>query len=215
MKPRDIDYFLHQLNTAFCLLNWRASAFSDDPTLENKSFLQTEIEYLKGMINSFMVYQKLPDASRTLERQSLNLDCFLSSFLNKFSSSAFSNDFEYVSEKIFSELTVEINPFYFEELCRVFMENALKHTPSGEKISVCISKTNDGVDLSFKNTGVGIKSSDIENIWNPFFTTGNGSGLGLSIAKQISQALELRTSCESDGETFTRFLISIPHKFIQ
>jgi len=75
-------------------------------------------------------------------------------------------------------------------------------------ISVSSKKINDKVEISVKDNGVGISQEVLDKIFQPFFTTkptGQGTGLGLSLAYDIVKALggEIRVeSKEGEGATF-------------
>jgi two-component system phosphate regulon sensor histidine kinase PhoR len=74
------------------------------------------------------------------------------------------------------------------------LSNALKYTPHGGKVDVTITpylqwKEGGFVEISIKDTGIGILEDEIERIFEPFFrgrnnSTQAGVGLGLSFAKQ-------------------------------
>lgn len=69
------------------------------------------------------------------------------------------------------------------------------------------------VQIEVRDTGVGIEESDLENIFNPFFTTKKeGSGLGLSISHQIIQEHGGHMVAESKPGEGTAFFINLPAK---
>src|SRR5262249_53506356 len=70
--------------------------------------------------------------------------------------------------------------------------NAIKFTPSGGKITVRVSFTNSRAAVSVSDTGVGIPAADLKRVTLPFVQVASslsrkygGSGLGLSIARQL------------------------------
>ena len=75
------------------------------------------------------------------------------------------------------------------------LTNALKYTPAGGKIEVTITsymplKNGGIVEISVKDTGIGILEEDLERIFEPFYRGQNalaetGVGLGLSFVKEV------------------------------
>jgi len=69
----------------------------------------------------------------------------------------------------------------------------------------------DQVIIKISDTGPGIKEEDIDNIFNPFFTTkSQGTGLGLSITHRIIEQHHGTISVDSNPDTGTTFTISLP-----
>jgi signal transduction histidine kinase len=69
----------------------------------------------------------------------------------------------------------------------------------------------DFVQIEVRDTGVGIPEKDLENIFNPFFTTKReGNGLGLSISHQIVQEHGGYILVESKPGKGTTFFINLP-----
>jgi signal transduction histidine kinase len=87
--------------------------------------------------------------------------------------------------------------------------NAIKAMPDGGVLSVSLGKTDNEAWVSISDTGHGIAPEDLNNIFDPFYTTapaGKGSGLGLSICYSIiKQHFGTITvdSEEGKGSTFT------------
>jgi len=65
--------------------------------------------------------------------------------------------------------------------------------------------------IEISDTGPGINEEDIDNIFNPFFTTkSQGTGLGLSITHRIIEQHHGTISVDSNPDTGTTFTISLP-----
>lgn len=118
------------------------------------------------------------------------------------------------------ELTKDIAPDIYADidvglmtrLTQNLIENALKYTPEGGHVHV--SLTSDGEELTFSvaDNGIGIAKENIPHIWERFWQADSsrgvyhGSGLGLSMVKQISDMHSGSLSVESElgkGSTFS------------
>lgn len=100
-----------------------------------------------------------------------------------------------------------------KQLMRILVDNAIKYTPSGGKISLCTKKDGEKCILSVTDTGTGISAKELPRIFDRFYRSdkarqsqSSGHGLGLSIAHIIVAAhygkLKVRSK-ESVGTTFS------------
>jgi signal transduction histidine kinase len=96
------------------------------------------------------------------------------------------------------------------------IRNAINFTPEGGKIHISAEKKGDGVEISIKDTGIGIPADDLRRIFEPFVRapagrsgTTNGAGLGLALVKNIVElhggSIDIE-SHENQGTTVTVFL---------
>jgi signal transduction histidine kinase len=90
--------------------------------------------------------------------------------------------------------SVYVDPYGLEELCRQLLDNALKYTFSGGRITINLSYGEDRglLKLSVSDTGIGIAGEDLPHVYEDFFSADipenreiPSTGLGLAIAKQI------------------------------
>lgn len=97
-------------------------------------------------------------------------------------------------------------------LVQNLVENAFKYTAEGGKVRVSLSSRNGRLTLSVSDNGIGIDKKDLPHIWERFWQADSsrgvdrGSGLGLSMVKQISDAHGGKLSVESKpgvGSTFS------------
>jgi signal transduction histidine kinase len=103
------------------------------------------------------------------------------------------------------------------QVLRNLLDNAVAHTPEGGAITIAAVEQGDWVEVSVADTGEGIPSADLPNVFERFYrvdksrarATG-GSGLGLTIAKRLVEAHGGRISVESELGKGSRFAFVIP-----
>ncbi len=97
-------------------------------------------------------------------------------------------DFELVTQPC----TIHAHDWMLRELTRNLLHNAVRHTPAGGQLSVRIQPMGDDAQLVVADTGSGISEDMRQRLFQPFATgdTKSGTGLGLTIAREIVQALD-------------------------
>ncbi|CAN5402126.1 ATP-binding protein [soil metagenome] len=72
------------------------------------------------------------------------------------------------------------------------LDNAIRYTPEGGRIDVSIASSEGGASITVEDNGPGIPESDLSRVIDRFYrvpgAASSGSGLGLSIVKQIAKA---------------------------
>lgn len=114
-------------------------------------------------------------------------------------------------------LMIKGNPEQLIQVFVILMDNALKYTPINHYIKVELNESNNHIHLSVTNSGIGIEESERSRIFDRFYRvdkvrtrTTQSHGLGLAIAKSIAQSHHGFLRCDSDGSTFTRFILKLP-----
>ncbi len=98
--------------------------------------------------------------------------------------------------------------------------NSLQYTPAGGNVLISANKQNGQVMIIVKDTGIGISSKDLPQIFTRFFRVdksrsraGGGSGIGLTISKHLIEAQGGNIWAESSGiGKGSKFSISLPIK---
>lgn len=106
------------------------------------------------------------------------------------------------------------------ELFVILLDNAIKYSPKGKIVTLTSKKTDNSVEIEFKDQGVGIDEKDIPHLFDRFFradksrtkSEAGGYGLGLSIAKQIIEKHKGLIKVESKLDKGTTFIIDFPAK---
>ena len=97
------------------------------------------------------------------------------------------------------------------------LSNALKHTKSGDTISISVRKTENQVIIEIRDTGVGIDSAEVDKIFDRFYQTdridsfvsGAGTGIGLALTKGIIELHHGSIHVESERGKGSCFIISL------
>ncbi|WHH58863.1 transporter substrate-binding domain-containing protein [Petroclostridium sp. X23] len=93
------------------------------------------------------------------------------------------------------------------------ISNAIDAMSDGGVLTIRCEKKQDILSISCSDTGIGIKTEDLENIFNPFFTTkpiGQGTGLGLYIIYNEVQKFAGDIKVSSKQGEGTTFYITLP-----
>jgi signal transduction histidine kinase len=95
------------------------------------------------------------------------------------------------------------------------LQNAIRHTPVDGTVRMEARRGAEGLEVVVEDTGEGIPPESLERVFEPFWRadvarSGNGSGLGLALAKRIVESLggQIRVQSESPGGS--RFAVVLP-----
>jgi anti-sigma regulatory factor (Ser/Thr protein kinase) len=104
-----------------------------------------------------------------------------------------------------------------EQVVTNLISNALKATPKGGKIFVSAERSDDAVTVSVRDTGIGLSPEDQKNVFDAFFQAGNvladrpsGTGLGLTICRDLVRGHGSNLHLESELGVGSRFSFSLP-----
>lgn len=113
--------------------------------------------------------------------------------------------------------TIAGNPYTIEELYSNLLFNAVKYTPPEGYIEMSVKNKHDYIITEISDSGIGIPKEDLPHVFDEFFRASNtakdtksGSGLGLSIAKQIVQDHKGRIWVTSEEGVWTKFIFTLP-----
>lgn len=112
-----------------------------------------------------------------------------------------------------------------EKIIFNLLSNAVKYTPAHKQVEVTLSVKDNMLFLNVKNYGVGIKATHIQSVFNRFEVLDRlerqasqgletRNGIGLALCKNLTEVLNGSIEVESDGETFTSFVVLLPQSDI-
>ncbi|MBT2671261.1 GHKL domain-containing protein [Streptomyces sp. ISL-14] len=113
-------------------------------------------------------------------------------------------------------VNVIIDPMRFEQVIFNLLDNAIKYSDPNTKTSISVKSENGMVLLIIKDEGYGIPKEDLSYIFDRFYRVDKsrsrdtgGSGLGLSIVKELIEAHDGTIEIKSEQGKGTAFYISL------
>lgn len=105
---------------------------------------------------------------------------------------------------------------HLHEILNNLFENAIKYTPSG-MVSVNVAGDNNNVQISVKDSGIGIPAEDLPHLFQKFYRVDNsetreinGTGLGLFLSRKLTESIGGFLDVESEYKKGSTFTVKLP-----
>jgi two-component system sensor histidine kinase ArlS len=210
----------HELRTPISVIqgytNLLARWGKDDPKVLNESIsaLQSEAESMNHLIEELLFLAREDTGRLKINKEKFNLRDVIDEVL--YETTMIDKDHLINSEKK-EEFFINADRKLIKEAIRIFMDNSIKYTPQGGKITLnCYMKGTKGV-ISIEDTGLGISKADLPHIFTRFYRADRsrtketgGTGLGLTIAKLIIDNHNGKINVWSEVNEGTIFRIELP-----
>ncbi|GFH43050.1 PAS domain-containing sensor histidine kinase [Lactococcus hodotermopsidis] len=182
-----------------------------------------ETDRMIRMIQDLVILSRMDSDKIVLEKEVINFVAFLHFQLNRFDQIVGHSDkntkqFKIVRKIPLQPVWMEIDTDKMSQVIDNLMNNAIKYSPDGGKITVSLELTNTQVLLRISDEGIGIPKKDLPKIFDRFYRVDKarsreqgGSGLGLSIVRDIIKMHNGFVWAKSDGKTGTTFTIVLPY----
>ena len=105
---------------------------------------------------------------------------------------------------------------HLREVVANLVENAIKYTPKGQ-VTIDVGGDEDHIDISVKDSGIGIPAEDIPHLFQKFYRVDNsdtreigGTGLGLYLCRRLAEVMGGRIDLASEFKKGSTFTLEIP-----
>lgn len=121
-------------------------------------------------------------------------------------------DFSYQAEAEFS-----LDSKLLHHILTNLLSNACKYSPQGSTVYFQVTHVDSNIVFVIRDRGIGIPPADLPQLFDSFFRASNsegiqGTGLGLTIAKQYTELHQGKIAVESELKRGTTFTITIPDR---
>jgi two-component system sensor histidine kinase BaeS len=188
----------HELRTPLTNLRGYLEALSDavvPPSVETFRMLESEILRLVHLVDDLQQLTKAESAQAFLQRQKLHVATLTEQLLTLFKLRFQAKRIDLQVKIDPPELTLSADLDKLLQALRNLLENALRYTPEGGKVTIDGHRINTTVEISVSNTGEEIAAVDLPFIFERFFRADRsrsrehgGAGIGLAIVKQLVEA---------------------------
>lgn len=178
--------------------------------------LLKETDRLNRLINDLLELSRLQGSNESFGTSNVDLNALMEEIREKFDPIALQKDIRLILELPGNKISTKVNEDRMEQVLSILVDNALKFTPDGGKVTLSLLKSMDGkTRLSVRDDGQGISPRDLPHIFERFYTadkarTQKSFGLGLSIAKEILDRMQAQIKVESTINQGTCFTIILP-----
>jgi two-component system, OmpR family, sensor histidine kinase ArlS len=195
----------HELKTPLTIIESYASLLKrrglKEPKLFSESIeaIHSEAIRMKEMTEQLLMLARHHE-QWNIELNQLNISQLIIQTIRAFKN-AYNRDIRFVVEND-TPLFIETDEKKLKQLLFIFLDNARKY--SDETIMVELRNDHDEVYIKIIDHGIGIPESDLPKVFDRFYRVDKarsrkqgGSGLGLSLAKEIADAIGVRIHLDS------------------
>ena len=180
-----------------------------------------ETNRMMRMVTDLLHLSRIDNATSHLDVELINFTAFITFILNRFDKIRAQDQekkYELVRDYPITSVWIEIDTDKMTQVIDNILNNAVKYSPDGGKITVSMKTTDDQMILSISDQGLGIPKEDLPKIFDRFYRVDKarsraqgGTGLGLAIAKEIIKQHNGFIWAKSEYGKGSTFTIVLPY----
>ena len=180
-----------------------------------------ETNRMMRMVTDLLHLSRIDNATSHLDVELINFTAFITFILNRFDKMKSQDEekkYELVRDYPINSVWIEIDTDKMTQVIDNILNNAIKYSPDGGKITVSMKTTDDQMILSISDQGLGIPKQDLPKIFDRFYRVDKarsraqgGTGLGLAIAKEIVKQHNGFIWAKSEYGKGSTFTIVLPY----
>ena len=180
-----------------------------------------ETNRMMRMVTDLLHLSRIDNATTQLDVELINFTAFITFILNRFDKMRSQDEekkYELVRDYPINSVWIEIDTDKMTQVIDNILNNAIKYSPDGGKITVSMKTTDDQMILSISDQGLGIPKQDLPKIFDRFYRVDRarsraqgGTGLGLAIAKEIIKQHNGFIWAKSEYGKGSTFTIVLPY----
>ena len=194
--------------------------FGEDERRTFLGYIASESERLTEIVDQLLNVARLDAGDLHVELGRIDVGSVVSEVLGTVQDSEGVNGHRFEIDLPDEPLAAEADPEKVRQVFNILVENALRYSPQGGKVTVGARRNADRVEVRVVDEGMGIPASEREWIFRKFYRAETaardgaaGTGLGLFIAKELVNAMGGRIwvdSTEGEGSSFA-FELPVAH----
>ena len=180
-----------------------------------------ETNRMMRMVTDLLHLSRIDNATSNLDVELINFTAFITFILNRFDKIKSQDEnlkYELIRDYPITSVWIEIDTDKMTQVIDNILNNAIKYSPDGGKITVSMKTTDDQMILSISDQGLGIPKQDLPKIFDRFYRVDRarsraqgGTGLGLAIAKEIIKQHNGFIWAKSEYGKGSTFTIVLPY----
>jgi two-component system, NtrC family, sensor kinase len=204
--------FAHEVGTPLNLISGHVQLLRararDERVMQRLDIIAGQIDRITNIVRSM-----LDSTRRPVPRlESVDINSLLAQILDATQPTLVARNVQLQTDIGAGLPPIEADPDQLQQVFINLINNSLDAMPRGGKLTVSTALDTDSVLIVLADSGEGIAEDQIDLIFDPMFSTkrGRGTGLGLTIVKQIISEHNGEVEVESDPGRQTTFRIRLP-----
>lgn len=221
LKSQVFANISHEFRTPLTLilgpLQHLGSKFTEAEDRKLLEMMQHHAGRLLELINQILDLSKLEAGKVDLKPQVVDFPALLKGMVMSFESLAVQREVRLHFASEVDELALWVDPQKIEHIFNNLLSNAFKYTKAGEEVSVLLTLKEEWAQVQVKDTGRGIAADRLPYVFNRFFQADDpqpegvsGTGIGLTLVRELVRLHEGRISVQSTEAKGTSFRLKFP-----
>jgi signal transduction histidine kinase len=204
--------FAHEVGTPLNLISGHVQLLrvrtTDERVIKRLDVIAGQIERITNIVRSMLDSTRKPKP----QFEQVDINGLLARILDATQPTLAARGVELTLNMAEGLSMIEADPDQLQQVFINMINNSLDAMPSGGVLTISTIQHGQAVEINLSDSGEGIRRDDIDLIFDPLFTTkgGLGTGLGLTIVKQIIADHGGTVEVESEAGSGTTFRITLP-----
>jgi signal transduction histidine kinase len=212
----------HELRTPLAQIRWFAELLhmgklrSEDERARSAGIIDQEARRLTYLVENVLNFSRAEKGTNRVSMSPADLDHELTEALELFSPLARARKMT-VEQKLDANAVVPLDRDALRQMVLNLLDNAVKYGPAGQTITVGSEISGDRVRIWVQDQGPGIPHEQRQRVWEPYVrlnrqaeSATGGSGIGLSVVRELATLHGGRTRAESAPGGGARLVIELP-----
>lgn len=214
----DVSHDLKTPLTVIMVNNSILRSNSDSSIAKQMNWIESTeaaAQNMLSMINEMLTLSSIDSVSTILDKQTVDFSCIVEKSILQMESLAYEKDVLLVSE-LDDNISITSDAEYLQRITTNLIENGIKYEPSKGTVTISLTTNKKSAIFSVQNHNSVINESDLPHVFERFYrsdkarNTQNGHGLGLAIAKDMTEALGGTIDVKSTVKDGTVFSVRFP-----
>ena len=224
VKNRMYAYIVHQFRDPLAIIFGLAEQFWGNVSNgmeKNLRIIQENGQYLSSLVDQILDLSNLKSGATPVKMVQGDIILFLKYIFESFQSYAETKGITMVCETALSQYVMDYDPDKLRKIISNLLSNALKFSNEKDRVMLLArevkSKDTTQLEITISDTGIGIPEDQLDQIFEPFRQADNkltrqgiGSGIGLTLAKELLTLLEGSIRVQSQHGKGAKFIVTLP-----
>ncbi|MBR5754562.1 MAG: HAMP domain-containing histidine kinase, partial [Erysipelotrichaceae bacterium] len=210
----------HDLRTPLTMIVGYGEMIRDLPeenTEDNINIIIDEAKRLSTLVDDLIDISKIEGSGIKMDVKEVKLNDLLKSVYPQYEKYCKAQKIDFRLENLSDDVTVKLDEKRIRQVLYNFINNALNYNnKKKQKITLGAEELEDAYRVYVLDNGEGIEEKDLENVWDRYYKVDKehkrhhiGSGIGLSLSREILKALGFRYGVESEVNEYSKFYFDI------